>query len=421
MAERGNDVHRRVLSEIARMDKRMQRWVDSVAEGPESSPPPATLTETSDPYRSDSDDEDDDADAFVKDPTTSGLIQSFNATTVVYKFAASIDSGDDDMGSGQPLFEFQQLRGHGSRNMHICTVILPSGSPIPSVSGGPYPTQSAARRAACLQVCEELYNGGYLDHRLFPRPRPVSVRQQRETYVSPAMLEEISDKEDDDTPLVKQKSSGTRCYPRRKPDFWSNTKGVFHGRLYPTVISTDRVDDPPQPYQPLVILTRLPLPPVETFRIFFAGMPANVYFQQGAPFEADEEELSLLHKYTLRISRTVANKPFICKPEEMVYFFAPLSSSWFTELTKPRGKWDFPNVARHIPWDLVKTAAENWVIGLKRESIESLVEDIQDAVVQDRWVEFTRRYEAIKVRSDLSPLSKPVDSPVRVLILSHHF
>ncbi|KIJ56735.1 hypothetical protein M422DRAFT_57385 [Sphaerobolus stellatus SS14] len=396
MAERGNDVHRRVLADIASMDKRMQRWVDSVVETPESSAPPATLTETPDPYRSDSDDEDDDADVFVKDPTTSGLIQSYNATTVIYRFAASLDDGNEDDSSSQPLFEFQQLRGYGSRNMHICTVILPSRSPIRSISGPPYPTPSAARRAACLQACEELFHKGYLDHRLFPRPRPVSVR----------------DKDDDDVPLVKQKSSGTRSYPRRKPDFWANTKGVFNGQLYPTVISTDsKLEDPNQSYQPIVILTRLPLPHIDNFKIFFAGSPANVFFQSGAPFEVDEEELMLLHKYTLRICRIVANKPFICKLEEMTYFFAPLSSSWIQEAMKLRAKWQFPNVSNHIPWDLVKAAAEEWVVALRRDSIEVLAEDIKDAVIQDRWVEFTRRYDAVRVRPDLSPLSKPEDSP----------
>lgn len=412
MAERGNDVHRRVLSEIARLDKRMQRWVDSIVEGPESSAPPASLTEIPDPYCSDSDDDDDDADAFVKDPTTSGLIQAHNATTIIYRFAASFDSDSNEVSSPRPLFEFQQLRGYGSRNMHICTVILPSGSPIRRVSGPPYPTQSAARKAACLQACEELFYRGFLDYRLFPRPRPVSIRQQRETYVSPAMLEEISDKEDDDVPFTKRGGGGTRSYPRRKPDFWENTKGVFYGRLYPTIITPDKQDDPSQPYQPLLILTRLPLPPIDSFRLFFAGVLSLVHFQTAEPLEVDVEELKVLYRYTLRICRAVANKPFICKIEDMVYFLAPLGSSWNAACQQLQTKWQLPSVAEHIPWDDVKVAAENWVVPLKRESVDSLSADLQDAVIQDRWVEFTRRYDVVRVRADLSPLSKPEDSAV---------
>jgi endoribonuclease Dicer len=232
------------------------------------------------------------------------------------------------------------------------------------------------------------------------------------------MLEEVSDKDDDDILLSKQKSSGTRCYPRRKPDFWANSVGVFHGRLYPTAISIDGHDDPLSPHQPLLILTRLPLPPIESFKLFFAGIPCNVYFQTGAPFDVSEEQLQLLHKYTQRICRTVANKPFICKLEELVYFIAPLDSQW-NRLDSSIHKWDLPDLASHIPWHLVTSAASNWVVALNRDTVESLTEDIRDAVVQDRWVEFTRRYEAVAVRPDLTPMSRPDDSPVSIKHLYH--
>jgi endoribonuclease Dicer len=417
MVERGNDVHRRVMSDIARLDPRMQQWVDSVVDSPGSTSPPSSLSETPDPYRSDSDDEDDEADTFVKDPTTSGRIQAHNATTVVYRFAASLQSSSEDMIPSRPLFEFQQIRGqNGARNSHVCTVVLPPGGPIRTVSGPPYPTQSAARRVACLLVCEELFYKGHLDYKLFPRPPPVSVRQQRESYVSPAMMEEQSDIEDEEdnssAPLSKAKHAGTRSYTRRRPDFWTNAAIMHEKYIYPTIISTDHQDDPHRLYQPLLILTRLPLPSIDSFKLFFAGIPSNVHFQPAARFQVDEEQLQLLHRYTVRICRVVANKPFICKPENLTYFIAPLGSTWNPDGEKPRGTWELQDVAGHIPWDLVSEAAANWVVPLKRESLESLTEDIQDVVIQDRWVEFTRRYDAIMVRPDLNPLSKPADSPV---------
>lgn len=417
MVERGNDVHRRVLSDIARLDKRMQKWVDSVVDSTGSSSPPSSLTETPDPYRSDSDDEDNDDDVFVKDPTTSGRIHAHEATTVVYRFAASLGYDDEDKSSSRPLFEFEQLRGQGSRNSHVCTVVLPPGAPIRTVSGSPYPTQSAARRAACLRTCEVLFYKGHLDYKLFPRPPPVSVRQQRESYVSPGMVEEASENEDDEEEglsisLSKGKNPGTRCYPRRKPDFWTNTATLHDGYLYPTIISTDRQEDPPQTYNPILILTRLPLPPIASFKLFFGGVPSNVHFQPGARFQVGEEQLQMLHKYTVRLCRVLTNKPFICKPEDMAYYIAPLSSTWTPDANKHSEKWGLEDVEDHIPWDLVSFAAENWVVPLKRESLVSLSEDIHDAVIQDRWVEFTRRYNAITIRSDLNPLSKPEDSPV---------
>ena len=415
MVERGNDVHRRVMSDIARLDQRMQKWVDSVVDSPGSSSPPSSLTETPDPYRSDSDDDEDEDNTFVKDPTTSGRIYGHNATTVVYRFAASLDSGNEDT-SSRPLFEYQLLRGQGSRNSHLCTVVLPSSGPIRTISGLPCPTQSAARRAACLQVCNELFYKGYLGYKLFPRPPPVTVRQQRESYVSPTMVEELSDNEDDEDnwlyPFSKVKHSGTRCYPRRKPDFWTNAAAMHDKCLYPTIISTDRQEDSFRSYQPILILTRLPLPPVETFKLFFSGVPSNVHFRPAARFQVDDEQLELLHKYTIRVCRVVSNKPFLCKLEDLAYFIAPLGSTWSPDVGTPRRRWDLEDVARHIPWDLVSLAATDWVVALKRESVESLTEDIQNSVIQDRWVEFTRRYDAISVRPDLNPLSKPADSPV---------
>ena len=394
----------------------MQKWVDSVVDGPGSSSPPSSLTETPDPYRSDSDDEDADDDIFVKDPTTSGRIHAHEATTVIYRFAASLRSSNDEDLSSRPLFEFQQLRGHGSRNSHVCTVVLPPGAPIRTVSGPPYPTQSAARRAACLRTCEELFYGGHLDYKLFPRPPPVSVRQQRESYVSPGMVEEASENEDDEesgpTSLAKSKNPGTRCYPRRRPDFWTNTVTMHDRYLYPTIISTDRQEDPLRVYQPVLILTRLPLPCIDDFKLFFGAVPSNVHFKPGARFQINEEQLQLLYQYTVRVCRVVANKPFICKLEDLAYFLSPLGSTWNPDVNRPREKWELEDVAEHIPWDSISLAAANWVVPLKRESLDSLIEDIQDAVIQDRWVEFTRRYDAITVRPDLNPLSKPDDSPV---------
>lgn len=409
MAERGNDVHRRVLSEICTLDISMQNWIESITEGPESSIPPSTLKEGSDPYRSDSDDNDE--DGFVQDPTASGKIYAHDATTVLYRFLATYPLNDHRMAPNRPLFEFQQLRGHSGRNMHICTVIMPPGFPIRTISGPPYPTSSAARRAACLQTCEELFNRGYLDYSFFPRPPSVTVRQQRIAYVSSSMVEDVTD-DDDDSLLHQKKPSGTRSYFRRSPDFWANTSGFFNGRLYPTVIVVDFGGDSTNECGPLVFLTRLPLPRFNTFKLFQSGVSCNVRLIPAAPFEVDQDQLQLLHKYTLRICRTISNKPFAASLEETLYFLAPLTSTWSEPRSEIKDLWDLPNVSDYIPWESVVAATKNWAIALRRESTESLIADIQDAIIQDRWVEFTRRYYATCIRLDLNPLSKAGDSAV---------
>lgn len=412
MAERGNDVHRRILSEIAMLDISMQQWIESISKGPESSIPPSTLKETSDPYRSDSDD--DDEEDFVQDPTASSRIYIHDATTVLYRFLAHSLPADRDI-LKQPLFKFQQLRGHGSRNMHICTVLMPSDFPIPSISGPPYPTQSAARRAACLRTCEELFNRGFLDYSFFPRPPSATVRPQRTSYVSTSMMEDVTDDDDENPLLHRKKSSGTRSYFRRKPDFWSNTSGIFNGRLYPTVINVDFQGKSTEQYGSLLFLTRLPLPRFDPFKLFHNGVPFKIRMVRAAPFEVDQNQLQLLHKYTLRLCRTISNKPFVASLEETLYFLAPLASTWNESASESKDMWDLPDVGTHIPWDSVVAATKNWAVALRRESSESLISDIQDAVIQDRWVEFTRRYYATRLRPDLNPMSKPDDSCVRFL------
>ncbi|KAJ7937137.1 ribonuclease III [Mycena leptocephala] len=77
--------------------------------------------------------------------------------------------------------------------------------------------------------------------------------------------------------------------------------------------------------------------------------------------------------------------------------------------SNPRGA--LSDVADHIPWALVTRGALSWSMPLKYGRAEDVTEDIEDAVIQDRSTELTRRYDVLRVRSDLSPLSRPEDSP----------
>lgn len=46
------------------------------------------------------------------------------------------------------------------------------------------------------------------------------------------------------------------------------------------------------------------------------------------------------------------------------------------------------------------------------EELRTSSEAVHDLIVQDRSVEFTRRYYVARLRRDLTPLSKPEDSAV---------
>ncbi|KAL5527188.1 hypothetical protein ACEPAG_5979 [Sanghuangporus baumii] len=423
MAERGSDVHRRILAQVARIDPRMERWVQRVSTSAGSSIPPLPLRETIDPYRSDSDDEDDDPGSFVQDPTTSGRIYVQDAVTAVYRFTSQLPAaGDAEERLNRPLFEYEELQdGPSSKTMYICTVLLPPGSPLRRVSGSPSSSMSQARRLACYQTCYELYTRGILDYRLFPRPPLPSTRPQRAAYISAKMIEQSSDKEEDDDQVFDptmqhhDKTPGIRLYSRKRPDFWDNTLPIMRGCLYPTIVVpvvNSGQAEVRRMYAPMVILTRLPLPPLSPFDIYFSGSPKKVFFKRGDAFEIDEDRLQDLYKFTVRIVRSITNKPYICALDSVPYFLAPLPRNFEVDLRAPDDghRWEFPNVVDHIAWDKVQLAASKPTVALNTQDLQTLVIDIEDAMIQDRWAEFTRRYYCVKMRPDLTPLSKPEDS-----------
>lgn len=102
----------------------------------------------------------------------------------------------------------------------------------------------------------------------------------------------------------------------------------------------------------------------------------------------------------------------------MTYFLAPLLIDWSIPFDSDDGddgwRQSFPTVAESIDWEQVRLAGERATVALNSQDLETLIEDTRDAIVQDRWAEFTRKYYCVKMRPDLTPLSKPEDSPVRL-------
>lgn len=401
MVQRSNDIHRRILSQITSIDADMLRWSEILCNSPQSSVPPRSLRETINSYHSDSDDDDDDdVGDHIKDPTTGGRIYLQDATTVIYRFSANLRSKGIIVMENQPLFEFQDSqRESGMSRGYICTVLLP-GTDVNRVSGPPSSSRALARRLACYKACGELAVAGLLDYRLFPLP---SSLQAQYGYWRKTILQQ------EETYPREERSSGTACYPRKQPVFWTEAKSASTTLLYPTVVFATHTDDGILPGSPILILTRQALPELSAFKIFVTGVISYVHFQKAVAFSLSESRLQEVYMYTIRLCRAILNKPVVCPLEEIVYFFAPLTSDY-----APSGEnsLKYPNVIKSIPWDLVSLAAGNWALPINDESPEAMADDLRDAVIQDRWVEFTRRYEAIKLRRDLSPMSKPTDSPV---------
>jgi endoribonuclease Dicer len=405
--QRGCDSHRRRLLQITRPDEATQTWVNNMLQNPEGPIPPVTMLDSHDPYLSDSEDEDD-SESYIKDPTTGGRIRIQDATGTILRLSANVSASEGVSGHSSALFRFETLsQSRKSQTKVICTVTLPPGPHVPPVSGLPSTSRAHARRTACYRMCNELFERGLLDPQRFPRSSLKIIGQKR----IPDISRTLDSTEEDFIPTVSSqltatnKQSGVHGYPRKRPGFWENALALKSDGLYPTVISVRGQET----YGPLVLLTRAPLSCLSSLKLFDSGFRIAVDLKRGARFDVDAERLHDLYRYTIRVHRSIVNKPLICQLNEMAYFLAPLKASWPGFSRPQANSWQLDEVVDDILWDLVKLAADNWVTKLQTENLEAALED---SIIQDRWIEYTRRYYALRVRRDLTPLSKPVGSPV---------
>lgn len=424
MLDKNADIGRQTVRHIARMPEAVKEWTQRVATNKEGAYPPPNILQTTHVFHSDSEDDAQETAQYIKDPTMSGKIYPRDAVDVIYRYLSALSTMATSDIRLKPVFSYSSTSG----TSHICTVMLPSGAPISSVQGPVSVSQVAARRSACFEACKQLFELGLLSYKLFPRPKEVA-RRLRPIAVS--VDEDVEQTKGDILPTLppapappnvpldtaqgrlsetkQQGLAGTRCYKRKSPEFWKNAVEADGHRFYPTIVTVDRNHNPQKPYRPVLLITSVPLPSIDDFHLFFATMPSLTYLRPALPMDFDGSQLALLHRYTIRAMRGILNKAFICSAEEMPFLLAPLDFGWDIELGKREAKWPFPDVSDYIPWDLIVYAAEQHLVPLRTESLESLEEDIKDAVIQDWWTEYTRRYDCMRVRPDLNPLT-PLDS-----------
>ncbi|KAF7301346.1 hypothetical protein MIND_00699800 [Mycena indigotica] len=342
------------------------RWIKIVGEDPAGAVPPIVLQ--LEPF--DEGQEDAEQDRIIE-PTTGGVITLLTATAVLYRLA----SRANDINFPSPLFDF-----HKEGNLYTCTLLWQHILPR-RISGRTYPSKAHARRSACYNFCDALWRAGVLEPDAFLSPLK-SIAWHSSELAS------------------RDTSLGVQVYPRKSPNFWSHSP-LQELYLFPTVIIIPALKDK---YAPLLLLTRQPLPTCPAFNLFLDDVTVNIEIVKYSPFTVEPKQLVLLHSYTLRLCRSVANKAFTCPIEAMPYFLAPLQRPW--ERKSPHSI-----IHDDIPWQLVAEAAESWCKPLAYGPAHIVAADVNDAVLLDRATELTRRYEALCVRPDLSPLSHPEDSP----------
>jgi len=383
MAEKGNVQHRYILSRTTPLCPEITIMCRTL----ESSVPRHALLETRYSDLSQHDAGSNEAENSITDPTTGAQICLHNAVTVVHQLAWHASCHLNQNAVSSPLFEFDIQGESGAK--HRCRVTIPG---ISGCWSPPCISRAHARRIASFQICTALFDDGLLPYNLF------------------SAIGSAGSANWGGLPTLGEKHAGTRSYPRKTPDFWKRSV-VPVSRLYPTAIRMTGSSNTSKPHGPMVLLTRRPLPEIPSFKIFFSSVPATIQLTCCAPLLVDPDKLEQLYKYTLRAWETILNKPFDCPLDQVLGFFAPLNTDWNPGLGN-NGPFVLPQIDAQVAWDLVRLAANEFIIPTKYQNPDEIAADLEDAIIQDRWTRFTRRYEVLAVREDLSPLSKPLDSQV---------
>ncbi|KAE9410383.1 hypothetical protein BT96DRAFT_961824 [Gymnopus androsaceus JB14] len=387
MVERDNSAHFNIVSRIIQVQPPIRGWMNALCWTSQGTVARELPYESRNPYVTDSEEEEAADALFIMDPTTGSKMYPRDAVNVMYLIPFKGSVLPDEKSVYKPLFEFD-VQDDGR---FVCRVQSDGSSQtVTPAWSAPSLTKAGARRLASYDFCVALYEKGLLDSHLFPKPRMLSFGS--------ATL-----------PPIDNKLSGTRAYDRKSPSFWSNNVSTSVSpltRLYPIVISVESGTKSIPPHGPLLLLTRQPLPMFPSFRVFFAGLPSRVSLTRAEPFVVDEHQLQDIHMYTNQVLRGILNKPHSAPLDEVLVFYAPLDNLWSL-----KAEWisSLPNVQSHISWSLIASLVNGWIVPLKYDSVEALTKDTEDALIQDRWSQFTRRYDVVKIRSDLNPLNKPLD------------
>ncbi|PIL36734.1 Dicer [Ganoderma sinense ZZ0214-1] len=390
MVERGNNEQRRILIRLQNVDSELRAWMVSLAHGSHDAPPKSIHVGLNS-YQSDSEGEDED---HVVDAVTSARLDRSTAVPALYRFAVQIHAlpGAEDEKVSLSL-ETEEREGAPAFRY---IVSFPRCTMLQIFTGGFCSTPWEARRDACYQACKKLIRVGIMDHRCFPQSQRFPQDHSSSVGTNSVASQDVK---------TANTSATTHGYPRKFPDFWKNTQSEPATTLYPTVVAPDNMGG--DVHSPILLLARAPIPHIPEFTLFFSGLRTTIRFFQAAPIEVTEPRLKALHEYTLRVARSLTNKPLECPPESLLCYFAPLDSSWHSNLS---AHWPLLSVEEHILWDAVQLAADYFAIGLLDGNV-SVDDRANDAIVLDRQVEFTMRYYVVKVRHDLTPLSKADDSP----------
>ena len=385
MVERGR-LQDTKFSHLAPSGKEAQEWIANASRLDEVIPPPSVYihppTELpSRPHRS------------LRDTTTAAWLSPPDALTAIYLILQERSKS----GFGSP----------GQRNVHfskrdgvpqyVCEIDIPGLKDCHKIEE--YGRSGLeALVSCCFSACELLQTSGLLEPSHFPAVYPFVPTPQR---VQPHQSK-------------KAKSNGLRTHLRGTPLFWSLSTENLGGLWYPTIIF---IDGSSGEFGLLAILTRHPLPAISDFPLFISGNPINVRLQKCQSGPLSPHELENLRRATLRIMRFVSNKPFVGDLDQLPYLLLPLEHepTLLSSLREPYWAHDgHPRLGSPCASGVVMTMAASAFLPIATKTTE-MIKDLDDAVIQDRRIEYTKHYFVDKIREDLTPSHKPQEGEVGIL------
>jgi len=329
----------------------------------------------------------------LRDATTGAWISPPDALTaihLIFQGQSKLDFG----ASAQPNACFSK---RDETPQYGCEVALPGLKDCPKIEEYGH-SGLEALVSSCLRTYQIFQTNGFLGTTHFPTVYPfVPV---------PRTIEPQQTK--------KAKSNGVRTHPRRTPLFWTLSTETLGGLWHPTVVFIDGLTGE---FGLLAILTRHPLPAISDFSLFISGNPVNVRLRKCRSGPLSPDELEKLRRATLRIMRFVGNKPFVCDINRLPYLLFPLEydATLLNSLRKSyRAPEGHPRLGNPCVSGAVMNMAASAFVSITTDSTEEFIRDLDNAVIQDRKIEYTKHYFVDKVREDLTPLHKPQEGEVMV-------
>ncbi|KAG9625775.1 dicer-like protein, partial [Aureobasidium melanogenum] len=194
------------------------------------------------------------------------------------------------------------------RQRYICEVVIPGPSPVRSVIGDPMSKKSLAKRSAAFKACKELVFTKHLNSHLVP------VYTKKLPSMRNAAL------------ALSSKQTG--MYNMRvKPRIWKDGRGSIPSVVYLTHI--DVSEGLGRPHQPLLLVTRRPMPNFPEFPLFLNdGCRTDVKLTAlTTPCKVTEVELVKFNRFTLSIFKDLYNKTYEFDLLNMSYWLVPFDQS----------------------------------------------------------------------------------------------